>query len=327
MAQFKVIITDFGNPDNDLEAAECAASGLDIELVRLNAATPDELLPHVADADALIVQWCKITPAVMDAMQHCKVISRYGIGVDMVDLEAAGKRGIPVANVPDFCIEEVSTHTIGFVIALNRHMWLHDAHVRSGKWGGAPGGPPARLAGQTLGIVGLGNIGSMVAIRAAGLNLRLLGYDPYLPAARAAELGVALVSLDDLLAQSDYVTLHCPLIAETRHLIGAAQLACMKPTAYLINMARGPVVDQPALYDALTRGVIAGAAVDVLEQEPPNPADPLLQLPNIIITPHTSSWSADSLIQLRREAAANVVAVLKGGMARSIVNKRWLPAA
>lgn len=327
MAQYKVIITDFGLPDNDLEAAEIAASGLDIELVRLNARTPDELLPHVGDADALIVQWCKITPPVIAAMPKCKLIARYGIGVDMVDLETAGKAGIPVANVPDFCLEEVSTHTLGFVIALNRHMWSHDAHVRAGNWGGAPGGAPSRLAGQTLGIVGLGNIGSVVAQKAGCLGLKLLGYDPYLPAARAAELGVTLVSLDELLAQSDYVTLHCPLVPETRHLISAAQLACMKPTAYLINMARGPVVDQPALVDALERGVIAGAALDVLEQEPPDPTDPILNHPKVIITPHTSSWSIESATQMRRQAAANVVTVLKGGMPSAIVNRKWLRAA
>jgi len=327
MAQYKVIITDFGLPDNDLEAAEMAASGLDIQLVRLDARVPEDLFPQVTDADGLIVQWCKITPQVIDRLERCKIISRYGIGVDMVDLEAAGKAGIPVSNVPDFCIEEVSTHTIGFVIALNRHMWLHDAHVRAGHWGGTPGGAPSRLAGQTLGIVGLGNIGSLVARKAGCLGLQLLGYDPYLPAERAAELGVHLVSLDELLAQADYVTLHCPLVPETRHLIGAAQFAAMKPTAYLINMARGPVVDQAALCDALVRGTIAGAAVDVLEQEPPDPADPLLRLPNIIITPHTSSWSNESAAHLRRQAAANVVTVLQGGMPGSIVNRKWLATA
>jgi D-3-phosphoglycerate dehydrogenase len=324
MAQYKVVITDFSEPDCDLEAEELQASGLDIELVRLNTRVPEELIPHVVDADALIVQWCQITRPVMEAMTRCRVVSRYGIGVDMVDQAAATDHYIMVANVPDFCIEEVSTSTIGFIINLNRHIWLHHAHIRAGKWGAPPGGAPARLAGQTLGVVGLGNIGRAVAKKAGCLGLKLLGYDPYIRPEALTGLDVTLVGLDDLLKQADYVTLHCPLVPETRHLIGVAQLALMKPTAYLINMARGPVVDQPALYQALVQHTIAGAAVDVLEQEPPAADDPLLQLDNIIITPHASSWSAQSGTQLRRQAARNAVTALRGEVPPSVVNRRGL---
>ena len=222
-------------------------------------------------------------------------------GVDMVDLPAASEHGIMVCNVPDYCIEEVSTHTMSFVLALNRHLLIHNAHVHGGKWGGAPGGAPTRLAGQVIGVVGLGNIGREVARKAQGLGLKVLGFDPYLTPERAAALGVELVNLDDLLRRADYVSLHCPLTDETRHLIGAAQLALMKPTAYLINVSRGPVVDQPALYQALVSGQIKGAAVDVLEQEPPAPDDPLLALDNFIVTPHVASWTTEALAQLRRE--------------------------
>jgi D-3-phosphoglycerate dehydrogenase len=223
-------------------------------------------------------------------------------------------------------MDEVSDSTIGFLLDLNRHTMIFDRHVRSGGWGArpAPYGPPSRLRGQILGIVGLGNIGRMVAQKAGGLGLRLLGCDPYVKPERAAELGVALVTLDELLRRSDYVTLHCPLVAETRGLIGAAQFAQMKPTAYLVNMARGPVVDQAALYEALTRHTIAGAALDVLEQEPPRPDDPLLQLDNIIITPHVASWSSESVVQLRRDTAQNVVDMLQGKLPRSVVNRKAL---
>jgi D-3-phosphoglycerate dehydrogenase / 2-oxoglutarate reductase len=300
MSRFKIVITDFGDPDNELEEAELRASGLDYELVRLNARTADELTPHVRDAHALIVQWAAITRPVIDALDNCQVISRYGIGVDMIDLEAATERGIPVCNVPDFCIDEVSTHTLAFVLALNRHLFQHYTHVVSGKWGGAPGVAPERLSRQSLGVLGLGKIGSEVARKAKGVGLRVLAYDPYLKPEQAEKLGVELVSLDDLLRRSDYLSIHCPLTKETRHLIGLEQLRQMKPSAYLINMARGPVVDQPALYSALTGGLIAGAALDVLEQEPPLPDDPLLKLPNVLLTPHTSSWSAESVVQLRR---------------------------
>jgi phosphoglycerate dehydrogenase-like enzyme len=175
-----------------------------------------------------------------------------------------------------------------------------------------------------VGIVGLGNIGRAVARKASCLGLNLLGYDPYVRAQDLADLNVTMVGLEELLRRSDYVTLHCPLVAESRHMIGAAQLALMKPTAYLLNLARGPVVDQPALYQALVSGTIAGAALDVLEQEPPAAGDPLLLLETVIVTPHTSSWSVESSTQLRRQAARNVVTVLQGKVPPSIVNRRVL---
>ena len=327
MPAFKIVITDFGDPTHELEEAELRASGLDYELVRLNTRSADELIPHVRDAHALIVQWASISRPVIESLQQCRVISRYGIGVDMIDLEAASERGIPVCNVPDFCIDEVSTHTLAFVLALNRHLFAHHTHVTSGKWGGAPGGAPARLSRQTMGVLGLGKIGGEVARKAKALGLRVLAYDPYLKPEQAEALAVELVGLDDLLRSADYLSIHCPLTKETRHLIGPAQLALMKPSAYLINMARGPVVDQVALYAALTNGLIAGAAADVLEQEPPLPDDPLLTLPNMLFTPHTSSWSAESIVQLRRDVARNVVQVLRGDPPRAVVNPQALRRA
>ncbi len=321
MTKFKVVITDFGEPDDTLEAEVIKSSGLDIELVRLNARNPDELFPQVADADALIVQWVKITRPVIEKLARCKVISRYGIGVDMVDLAAASEKGIMVCNVPDYCIEEVSTHTLAFVLALNRHLIAQHIHIRSGKWGGAPGGAPSRLAGQVVGIVGLGRIGREVARKAHGLGLRIVGYDPYLKPEAVTALGIEPLGLAELLQRSDYVSLHCPLTDETRHLIGPAQLALMKPSAYLINMARGPIVDQAALYQALAGGVIKGAALDVLEQEPPAPDEPLLKLDNVIFTPHAASWTLEAVVQLRRETTQNVVTVLAGRRPRSIVNQ------
>jgi D-3-phosphoglycerate dehydrogenase / 2-oxoglutarate reductase len=320
MTQFKVVITDFGDPDYTLEADVFRASGLDLDLVRIQASKPEELFPTVVDAHALIVQWVKITPEVMDKMTRCRVISRYGIGVDMVDLEAATAHGIAVCNVPDYCVEEVSTHTIAFMLSLNRHLWQHDAHVKSGKWGGLPGGAPTRLSSQTLGIVALGKIGREVARKAGVMGVNVLGFDPYVMPEAAQALGIELVGVEELLRRSDYVSLNCPLTAETHHLIGAAQLALMKPTAYLINMARGPVVDQAALYQALISGTIKGAALDVLELEPPTPDDPILKLDNVIFTPHTASWSAEAVEQLRRDAARNVAIYLQGQPPRFVVN-------
>jgi len=327
MAQYKVVITDFGDPDHSLEAGILRDSGLDINLVRLQTRDPAVLIPHVMDADAIIVQWATINRTVIEAMHRCKVISRYGIGVDMVDLQAAGEHGIPVANVADFCIEEVSDSTIGFIFDLGRRTFILDRFVRSGGWGSTraiPAWPPPRLRGQVLGIVGLGNIGCAVARKAACLGLNLLGYDPYVAPATASELGVELTSLEELLRRSDFVTLHCPLNDETRGLIDAPQLAQMKPAACLINMARGPIVVQSALQDALVRHQITAAALDVLEREPPAPDDPFLQLDNLIVTPHSSSASVQSVIQLRSDTAQNVVDMLSGRLPRSIVNRKAL---
>ncbi len=324
MPNFKVVITDFPFPDTDVEEAEFKASGLDLEIVRLNATTLEALSPHVLDADALVILFADINRRFVGALTRCKVISRYGIGVDMIDLAAAGERGILVCNAPDYCIDEVSTHTIAFLLALNRNLVRQHAHVRAGRWGGAPGGVPIRLSRQTLGIIGLGNIGRAVARKAAGLGPTMIAFDPYATAQGAAELGVTLVSLEDLLRRSDYVSVHCPLNDETRHLIGRPQLALMKPTACLINLSRGPVVDQPALLQALQEGAIAGAALDVLEKEPPDADDPLLKLDNVILSPHSSSTSTDSAILLRREVAQNVILALQGKQPRSVVNRKYL---
>ncbi len=324
MPQFKVVITDFGSAENELEANELRNSGLDIELVRLNAKTSQELLPHVADADGLIVQWTNISREVIESLQKCKIISRYGIGVDMIDLAAAGEHGIPVCNTPDYCIDEVSTHTLSFILMLNRNILAQNQHVRDGKWGSPNPVPPSRLSTQTLGIIGMGNIGRVVVQKAKAFGLKVLVFDPYLTADKAAESGAEKVELADLLKQSDYVTIHCPLTEETRHLISTDQLKQMKPTAYLINMARGPIVDQVALCQALTDKTIAGAALDVFEKEPIPADDPILKLDNVIMTPHLSSWSAESFVQLRREVVQNIVVALKGEQPRPIVNRKFL---
>lgn len=318
--RFKIVITDFGLPGEELEHAELRAAGLDYDLVRLSWQPGDDLAPHVLDAHALIVGWAEVRRPLIAALRQCRVISRYGIGVDMIDLEAAAERGLPVCNVPDYCIDEVSAHTLAFVLALNRRLVQHHAHVAGGGWAGAPGGLPARLSAQTLGVVGLGRIGRAVTRKAAGVGLRVIAHDPYLTAEQAQAAGVEPVSLDDLLARADYVCLHCPLTSDTRRLIGAPQLRRMKPSAYLINMARGPIVDQAALSDALSAGVIAGAALDVLEQEPPAPDEPLLRLPNVLFSPHSSSLSVESLEALRRGAARNVARVLRGEPPQSVVN-------
>jgi D-3-phosphoglycerate dehydrogenase len=321
MPAWRVVMTDFTEPGHAIESEVFAASGLDIELIGAEESRERGLAETTAGADALLVQFATIDATLISGLDRCQVISRYGIGVDMVDLSAAAAAGIPVANVPDFCIDEVSTQTIGFLIDLNRRTIQLDRHVHEKRWGASAPAvtPPRRLAGQTLGIVGLGAIGREVARKAQALGLRILAHDPF--ATVDAGSSIELVELAVLLAESDYVTLHCPLNDATRGLIGATELAAMKPTSYLLNLSRGPVVDQTALVDALSSGQIAGAALDVVHTEPPDPSDPILALDNVIITPHSSSWSLESGRQLRRDAAENVVVALSGGTPRSVVNQ------
>jgi D-3-phosphoglycerate dehydrogenase len=325
VGSFKVILTDFTDSDQQIEAGVFAASGLDLELIKSVPNTSTDLARIGPDADALLVQFAIIDRPVLESLRRCQIISRYGVGVDMIDVEAAGDLGIPVANVPAFCIDEVSTQTIGFMIDLNRHTLALNDYVHQGGWGSRPvlGAAPRRLAGQTLGVVGLGMIGCEVARKAAALGLTIVACDPYV---ESVPTGVEMVRLEELLARSDYVTLHCPLVPETRGLVGAREFAMMKETAYLLNLSRGPVVDQPALAEALATGVIAGAALDVMVAEPPSPDDPLLHMANVIITPHTSSWSVESIEQLRHDAAVNVVDALSGRVPRSVVNRANLRA-
>ena len=320
MAQFKVVVTDTSFADTTLEEAAFREAGLDVQVRLLNTRSPAEIIPQVGDADALLVVYAEINRQVIEHLHRCRVISRYGVGVDMIDLAAAREHGIPVCNVPDYCVPEVSTHTLTLILSLNRRLMPQDRHVRQGGWFPPPIETPARLQGQVLGLVGLGRIGQAVARGAMGLGMQVLAHDPYASEERARALGVELVGLEELLRRSDYVSVHCPLTEQTRHLIGAAQLALMKPTAFLINVSRGPIVDQSALYQALANRRIAGAGLDVQEWEPPRKDEPLTQLDNVVLTPHTAYWSDQSVVDLRRGVVANVATVLQGKPPRNVVN-------
>jgi D-3-phosphoglycerate dehydrogenase len=258
----------------------------------------------------------------MDHLTRCRVIARFGIGVDMIDLDAATERGILVCNTATYCLDEVSNHTIGLLLMLNRGL-LHDVDaLRSGGWFRSTSTPPRRLAGERLGLVGLGNIGRLVAGKARAFGLDVVAYDPYLR--ERAEDGIPLVELEELLAGADIVSVHCPLNASTRHLLGRRELALMKPTAFLINTARGPIVDQAALFEALVEHRLAGAGLDVFETEPLPADDPLRQLDNVILTPHSASWSVESSAECRRVAVEHVVTVLRGSVPSDVVNRAVL---
>jgi len=319
LAALKVVIADSPNLDHDVEDAVFAASGLALDPVWLGVRDAARVLEDATDADALVMSWLPVTRSVIDQLTRCRVIVRFGIGVDMIDLDAATDRGILVCNTATYCLDEVSNHAMGLLLMLNRGLLQDVDSVRWGGWSRAKGAPPRRLAGQRLGLVGLGNIGRLVARKARGFGLEVMAYDPYVR--KGSEEGITLVELDELLAGADFVSVHCPLNASTRHLLGRRELAQLKPTAFVINTARGPIVDEAALYEALKERRLAGAGLDVFETEPLPADSPLRQLDNVILTPHSASGSVESGIECRRMAIEHVVTVLRGGVPNDVVNR------
>jgi phosphoglycerate dehydrogenase-like enzyme len=297
----------FGPGDREALAAH------DIELIERSCPTEEELIEHGREADALLVIGEPLTAKVIEQLDRCRVIARFGAGLDNVDIDAATAKGIQVTYVPGASVEEVSDHALAMIFSLARRMPDLDAATRSGDWSVLGELPPfRRLVDQTVGIIGLGRIGQVLARKVRGLGMDLVAYDPFLDDAAVSALGAHPLSLDELLATSDYVSIHTPLMPETRHLLGAAELARMKPTACLINVARGGVVDQAALVAALGEGRLAGAGVDVFEAEPLPLDDPLLASGNVILSPHAAHHSLESMNELRGRVIADVAAVLAG---------------
>jgi D-3-phosphoglycerate dehydrogenase / 2-oxoglutarate reductase len=311
-----VVITDCDHGDVDPELA--VLDGHDVELRVLACRTPEEVAAQAGEADVLINQYVPITAAVLDALPRCRLVVRYGVGVDNVDLQAAAERGVWVANVPDYGRDEVADHTLALALALLRGVVALDRSVRDGTWDLDPARPLRRLATLTWGVVGCGAIGTAVAGRAAGLGMRVLGYD--LPTVRS-EAPIERVPLEELLEEADLVSLHAALTPDTHHLVGAAALARMRPTAHLVNTARGGLVEEAALLAALDAGVLAGAALDVLEHEPPDELGwKLARHPRVVATPHAAWYSEEAFHTLKSEVAREALRVLGGGAPRSPVN-------
>jgi D-3-phosphoglycerate dehydrogenase / 2-oxoglutarate reductase len=283
-----------------------------------------QLLAALPDYDALVVRSAtKVTAEVIRAGAKLRVVGRAGTGVDNIDVAAATQHGIIVVNAPAANSVAAAELTIGFIMALARRLPQANASLQSGKWERSKF-VGFEVRGKTLGLVGLGRIGTEVARRGRGLEMHVLAYDPVVSTDRAAQLGVTLATLDEVLAQSDFVSVHVPLIDSTRHLINAARLAQMKPTAYLLNAARGGIVDEAALADALERRVIAGAGLDVFEQEPPTNT-PLLGHPNVIATPHLGASTVEAQALAGVDVAEGVLAALAGGTPRAAVNAPFVP--
>jgi len=260
-------------------------------------------------------------------LAHCRAIIRYGIGVDNVAVEQATAQGIPVINIPEYCIHEVSDHTVALILAVVRRLIPAREAVVQGRWGPAIMQGTPRLATLTVGIVGFGRIGQQVAHKIRPMVDRVLVYDPFVPEERMRGHDVQARDLAGMLGEADVVSINCPLTAETRHLINARTLALMKPSAWLINTSRGEIVEEHALIEALRLGSIQGAALDVLADEPPAPDSPLLTMPNVIVTPHVAWYSEDAVQDLQRLAAEQALCVLNGEQPRWVVNAPALQRA
>ena len=314
--RWKVVITDCDHGSIEEEKKEFGRIGA--ELILAQVKEEDDLIRTCKDADGLINQYALLTRKVLERLPNCKVVSRYGVGVDPVDLKAATDLGIIVANVPDYCMDEVSNQTISMILTLIRKTAFFDQKVKSGQWDFHSGIPIYRTRGKTLGLVGCGKIGLEVARKISNFGVKVISFDPYL---QKAPDGIELTDLDTLLKESDFISIHCPLSDSTRHLIGQREFGKMEKKPILINTSRGPIIDENALIQALIKGQISGAGLDVLEKEPPDSKNPMLKMENVVLSPHVGFYSVESISELKRRTAENVSALLLGKWPKSVVNR------
>jgi D-3-phosphoglycerate dehydrogenase len=339
VARFKVVTPVgilFAGAKAGYEGEMEALAPIGAEIVEVGAVSEDDFVQAARDADALYAKGRRITKRIIDGLERCKVISLGTVGVDSVDVAAATARGIPVTNVPDTFIEEVADHALMLILATYRRLTTMDRFVREGRW--AEGRPLLsrfpRLWGQTLGLIAFGHVARAVAVRAQAFGLRLVAHDPYVEETVMTRHGVEPLGLTELLRRSDIVSLHAPSTADAHHLLGEEHFRAMKPEALFINTGRGSTVDEAALVKALQEGWIAGAGLDVLEQEPAAPTNPLLRMENVVLTPHVASASARMDPERRRRAGREIALVLSGRWPMSCVNpsvlegtglRRWQP--
>jgi D-3-phosphoglycerate dehydrogenase len=306
-----VVVTDHVFPHLDAETELLAAAGHELRF-NGNIRTPEEVVAAAAEADGILNCYAPIPAEVIRSLSRCRVIARYGIGLDTIDLSEATARGIIVTNVPDYCIDEVSDHALALILSLVRRVAVLDRSVRAGGWDLAPARPIHRLRGRTLGLVGFGRIARRLAEKTAPIGFRVVAFDPFVPDDAMRSAGVEAGDLDAVLTTSDVVSVHAPLTPETRHMIGAAELGQMKPGAFLVNTSRGPLIDLEALRRFLDTGHLGGVALDVLETEPPEADDLLRRHPDVLVTPHAAFYSEEATVEQQRKAAEQVVAALAG---------------
>ncbi len=316
---FQVVITDCDHGSIEEEKEEFGRIGA--ELILAQVQEEKDLIRACREADGLLNQYALLTRRVLENLPKCKVVSRYGVGVDSVDLRAATDLGIIVANVPDYCIDEVANQTLSMIFALIRKTPFFDKKVKSGHWDFRLGIPIYRTKGKTLGLIGCGKIGLEVAKRLSVFGVQVIAFDPYL---EKAPEGIELKDFDTVLKESNFISIHCPLNDSTRHLIGELAFGKMEKKPLVINTSRGPIIDEKALIQALEKDLIAGAGLDVLEKEPPDSKNPLLMMENVILSPHIGFYSEESISELKRRTAKNVSDVLIGRSSVSVVNHQVL---
>ena len=322
---FKVAVT---NPrGTTLEHERVALDPIDAELTPVYAEDEAAYINQVADADAIIAGLkVRVSANVIANLKQCKIIQATGIGVDRIDVEAATAAGIPVVNVPDVFTEEVADQAFALLLAVNRKIVYCAGMTSTGQWAQTMAGMNniPKISGKTLGLVAFGNIAKAVARRAKGFNLRILAHDPFVTPEAMAELGVESVSLEQLFQESDFISAHAPHSKATHHILNKRLFDVMKPSAIFVNTGRGPVVDEEGLIAALREGKLAGAGLDVLEQEPPDPKNPLLSMPNVTVTPHVAAQSNESNVARRRRHGEEIAAVLTGKRPKNCVNREVL---
>ncbi len=315
MPAYRVLLTDYAWADVEIERQ--VLSAVDAELVVAEQQDEATLANLAAGVDAILTCWANLTKPVIAAAEECQIVARLGIGLDNIDVAYCTERGIPVTNVPDYCLAEVAEHTLALVLSLARKVAFYHWETKSGRYDLQAGTQLRRLAGQTLGIVGLGKIGRAVAAKARALGLDVIATSrSHTDSTDVAEF----CPLNELLARSDYVSLHLPLNQQTRHIISAEELEMMQPTAFLINTARGDLIDHAALAAALKCDSLAGAALDVQSPEPPDLSQPPYNDPRVIVTPHAAFMSTESLVELRTRAARQVADRLSGKMPENVTN-------
>jgi len=310
MAGPVIAVTDSVFPT--LDPAKAALARLNPTYRMAKSASADDILAVARDADALLITYAKITREIIGQLTKCKAIGRFGLGVDNIDLPAAKEKGIAVNYVPDYCIREVSDHTMALLLSLIRKVPLSNKLVQAGRWEMPAVVPIRRIEGTVLGLVGFGHIPRLVAPKAQAFGIKVIAYDPFAKAELFKAANVESVDFDTLLQRSDYVSVHAPLIAQTRGMMNANAFAKMKKGAYIVNTARGPLIDEPALIAALDAGQVGGAGLDVVATEPLAKDSPLLGRDNVIVSPHTAFYSIEALEELQSKCASDVARVLSG---------------
>ncbi|HQP97978.1 MAG TPA: C-terminal binding protein [bacterium] len=326
--KIKVVVTDYIEPDMKWEEEQLAKLGVEFAHYQLKFRPMEEVLEKIRDAHIIVVNMVKMPRELIEKLEKCRLVIRHGAGYDNVDVDALSDRGIPLAYMPDYCSDEVAEQAIALLFACARKIvWSRkvlDESSARGQWNFDDVIPMYRMKGKTLGIIGCGRIGSLTYLKLKHFGFNFLICDPYLSQRRVDALGISLVDHETLFRNSDFITIHTPLNDETRHMVNANTLAMMKPTAYIINTSRGPMVNENDLAEALRSKKIAGAAIDVFEKEPPDPSHPLFGLDNVILTPHLSWYSEDAGWSIREKIVEDIGRNIAGQPPRFCVNSSVL---